>query len=168
MPIPIIRAQVTGLKVAQVRTNIIDIDEFSTTSFQNQTELVFPTGKSFTPGTKSVFIFIDGKLLPNSKYSETAMNVITFNFPLADGLEIVARWFRYNPSEPATSGNIIASEQEPDATKKVPGLLWLKPSTKQIKIFVDGKFEDLALKSDVDTVATSPDLRNDRLFGGTF
>lgn len=168
MPIPIIRAQISGLKVAQVRSNIIDIDEFTTTSFANQTELVFPSGKSFTPGTKSTFVFVDGKLLPNSKYTETANNVITFGFTLAVGLEIVVRWFRYNAAEPATAGNIIASEQEPDATKKIPGLIWLKPSTKKIKIFTGDSFEDIATKSDVDTVENDPNLRNNVLQGGSF
>ena len=165
MPIPIIRAQISGIKPTQIRTNIVDIDEFSSTSFLNQTELVFPTGKSYTPGTNSIFVFVDGKLLSKSRYTETSSNTITLvGFTLSEGLELTVKWFRYNPTEPATSGSIIASEQEPDQPNKIPGMIWLKPSTKSIKMFTGNSFEDIATKKDLD----SPTVNNDRLYGGDF
>jgi hypothetical protein len=168
MPIPIIRAQISGIRPSQVRSNIVDIEEFSTTSYQDQTEIVFPTGKSYTQGTNSTFLFIDGKLIGKTKYTEQSSNVLKTNFPLSPDLEITVKWFRYNCSEPASNGSIIASEQEPDESKKVPGLIWLKPSQKKISIYTGAGFEDLATKKQVDDLTVNPNVANDRLMGGTF
>lgn len=168
MPIPIIRAQISGIKPSQIRSNIVDIEEFTTTSYLNQTEIVFPTGKTYTCGTNSTFLFVDGKLISKSKYTEDTCNVIKTNFPLAADLEITVKWFKYNPTEPATNGSIIASEQEPDDSKKIPGMIWLKPSTKTIKMFTGAGFDDLATKKQVDDLTTNPNIANDKLFGGTF
>lgn len=164
MTIPVIRAQVSGLVPTGARSNVIGIEEFTTVSYANQTELVFPTGKSYTPDTNGLFLFVDGKLLPKSRYTETSSIAVTFGFSIIEGLEITVKWFRYNPSEPATNGSIISSTQIPDLLNRVPGTIWLNPQTKEIKMFTGSEFEDIATKKDLD----SPEVKNDRLYGGDF
>lgn len=168
MTIPVIRAQVSGLQPSQAKSNIVAIEEFNATSFANQTEIVFPTGKSYVMNANSTFLFIDGKLINKSKYTEQSTTVLKTNFTLAADLEITVKWFRYNSSEPATNGSIIASEQEPEGPMKVPGLIWLKPSQKRLAVWTGTEFEDFATKKSVDDLTANPNLVNDRLVGGTF
>lgn len=168
MPIPVIRAQVSGLQPSEQRSNIVSIEEFTITSYANQTDIVFPTGKSYVMGSNSTFLFVDGKLINKSKYTEESANTLRTKFPIAENLEITVKWFRYNSSEPASQGNIIASEQEPGSLEKIPGLIWLKPSQKKLSVWTGSEFEDFATQRSVDALTTNPNIANDKLVGGTF
>ena len=145
----VIRTQVEGLTPAVPQNSQLDIGEFSFMSFAGQNSILFPTGKTYAPDTNSVFVFVDGKMLPKTKYTETSPDIIMLNFVLDFGIEVTVKWFNYidtTQNNPA----VLVSYTEP--TNKYNGMIWFNPDWAG-SIFIYNEmiqqFQEIAFKRDI-------------------
>jgi hypothetical protein len=129
------------------------MNEFVVNSVAGQKSIVFPTGMSYTMGTKSIFLFVDGEMLAPTKYEEVTASQITLKDPLQYNQEVCVKWVKYideGSNTGVTGKEIVVSTSEPD--QKTSGLIWFNPDWNGSMFIWNSllnKFEEMAFKRDV-------------------
>lgn len=151
--IPVLQARIRGVQGAPGRSNILSIEEFSQTSIDGQTTIQFPEGKEYILGNNSLFIYVNGVILPKSAYIEATPTLVRFVTPQPADVEILVKYINYEETD--TVKEVVVLEREPTHLNSNlrDGLIWFNPLTKSFAVYsVDDEFFiEIAYRRDFDS-----------------
>ena len=152
--LPRLQARIQGIRGLKGDSNVVSVEEFVLTSNDGQTDITFPSGKEYTPGNKSLFIFVDGLPFARTKYLELDPNTVRLITPLAAGKEVLVKYINYVQAEDALK-EVIVQDTEPTQinTDIRDGLIWFNPSTKTFAVYSESEqfFIEVAFRRDFDS-----------------